>query len=128
MKRSRRGSRGESTEGYLQIGSRCAADGLVSGRGLALVHGVLQGNVTIDGDLVVASGGRVNDLAGHVHRLRVEGVASCRIVADSVEVASSGRLEGDLETTAIQASSGARIEARLRLRPAHSRGKEDDSS
>ncbi len=115
--RARRGA-SETAEGFLQVGSRARFQGRLAGHGLVLLHGVLGGDIVLHGDLIVAPDGVLDDARGTVERLRVEGAASGRLhVTEGVEVASSGRLEGEIEALQLQSSPGATIEARLRIAP-----------
>jgi len=90
-----------------RIGRGLRIEGRVLGSGPLTVEGTVEGEVQVDGRVVVAAGGAVR---GRVHAAAVvvEGRVEGDVVAtDRAEVAASGATEGDIEAPRVVIAEGA---------------------
>lgn len=98
-------------QGLTQIGRGATVSGEMEGSGLLLVHGEVRGSLRLDGDLVVARGGKTRALRAKALALRVEGDAEGDFrVLGRVEVVSKARVAGSVSGRTLEMSAGAAIE------------------
>lgn len=118
----RRGARGRGPaavgEGFVQVGRTARLRGRLDGQGLVLIHGTLQGELSLSGELIVAPGAIVGPLAGAADALRVEGELDSRLTIHGLAtVASGGVLRGELDARKLDAATDASVSASLRVVP-----------
>ena len=90
-------------------------DGTLSGRGTVRVEGAFHGEVRLDGTLVVAESGRVQGEVLVARRVVVEGLVRGPLLAEFVEIRATGRVWGDVTTTAFVTHEGAFLRGRVRM-------------
>jgi cytoskeletal protein CcmA (bactofilin family) len=91
-----------------------ALQGTLSGAGNMRIEGSFDGNINIQGTLFVADGAKVTAeiRAGAVS---VGGSVKGNITAGKVEILSTGRVWGDLITTAFATEEGAFLRGQVRM-------------
>ena len=97
------------------LGSKTRINGTVTGRDRLVVHGLMEGEVSVDGEVVVESDGRVEaTLRGQEVFIRgsVNGEVTGRT---KVEIATDGRMVGDVRTARILISDGAVFKGRVEM-------------
>jgi cytoskeletal protein CcmA (bactofilin family) len=79
------------------------------------VEGVFDGEIALRGLLVVGERGRVTceDLRAHI--VIVAGLVKGNITARKVEIRSTGRVWGDVVTTAFSTEEGAFLRGQIRM-------------
>jgi len=97
------------------VGSRTRINGTVTGTDKLVVHGLVEGEVSMDGEVVVEADGRVEaTLAGET--VFVRGVVNGEVTGrDKVEIAPDGRMIGDVRTARILISDGAVFKGRVEM-------------
>lgn len=102
-----------STASEAVLGPGTVVRGRISGSGALRVEGTVEGDVAIDGDLVVASGGSVSAevRAGSV---LVEGtVAGDIAAAGPVHVRAGASVSGNIAGTSVAIDEGSSIDGRI---------------
>jgi cytoskeletal protein CcmA (bactofilin family) len=96
-------------------------EGKVSFSGLLRIDGHLRGTAQSDGTLVVGETGTVQaDI--EVGTLLVRGSVTGAVRArEKVEIAPTGRLEGEVETPVLSVQEGGELQARVSMSAARSR-------
>ncbi len=96
------------------VGPGVALQGTLSGAGNMRIEGSFDGNINIQGTLFVADGAKVTAeiRAGAVS---VGGSVKGNITAGKVEILSTGRVWGDLITTAFATEEGAFLRGQVRM-------------
>ncbi len=97
------------------VGSRTRINGVVTGSDRLVVHGLVEGEVAMDGEVSVEADGRVEaTLAGGTVFVRgtVNGEVTGR---EKVEIAPDGRMIGDVRTARILISDGAVFKGRVEM-------------
>lgn len=98
-------------QGLTQIGKGARVTGELEGSGLLLIHGEVSGSLRLEGDIVVAPGGRTRALRAKSSALRVEGAAEGDFrVLGRVEVVVGGNLTGSVAGRTLEMSAGAALE------------------
>lgn len=97
------------------VGSKTRINGKVSGTDRLVVHGLVEGEVAMDGDVVVEPDGRVEaTLAGDT--ILIRGVVNGEVTGrGKVEIAPDGRMIGDVRTARILISDGAVFKGRVEM-------------
>ena len=90
-------------------------EGILAGRGTVRVEGSFHGQVRLDGTLVVAKSGQVQGETLVARRVVVEGLVRGPLLAEHVEIGPTGRVWGDVTTTAFVAREGAFLRGRVRM-------------
>ncbi len=98
------------------IGRGASFEGQLFFRGLLRIDGELRGTARSEGTLVIGADGVVRADV-EVGTLIVNGTVLGSVRARRVEIASTGRLEGELTTPALRVEEGACLEARVRMSP-----------
>ncbi len=102
-----------------QVGEGATLAGKLRGRGVVIAQGRIEGEVELDGELIVAAGGELDVLKARANRLTVEGAAKGLLKIDEgVEVSPGGFLGGEVETPRLGAGRKAKLDAVLRIRGA----------
>jgi cytoskeletal protein CcmA (bactofilin family) len=99
---------------WSSIGSDTRVNGGLADRDNYVVHGRVEGNISLDGTLVVASGALVRG-AVRARNVIVVGEVQGEIYAERrVEIQNGGIVRGDLHAPAIATARGARHEGAIR--------------
>jgi len=97
------------------LGPEVRVEGNLSGRGTVRVEGAFHGEVRLDGTLIVAQSGRVQGDTLVARRIIVEGLVQGPVLAEYVEIRATGRVWGDVTTTAFVTHEGAFLRGRVRM-------------
>lgn len=89
------------------IGPGLQWKGALTGSGGLRVDGSVDGDININGPLVVAEGGKVTAEEVRATAVLVAGTIKANIMADRVEILATGRVYGDLVTQAFASEDGA---------------------
>ena len=98
------------------LGPGCVFEGEFIGQGSLECHGLVDGRVEIDGEIVVGERGRVRaDLAAVTVMIqgRLEGNATG---TEKVEVGETGHVQGDVRAPAVAFAEGAFFEGSVEMR------------
>lgn len=97
------------------LGSGIAWNGAIRGKGGVRVEGAFEGDITLDGMLVVGESGRVT--CDHVHATTVIVAGALRgdIAAQKVEIRKSGRVWGDVTTETFSTEEGAFLRGQIQM-------------
>ncbi len=104
--------------GILQVGRGARLRGKLSGEGVVLACGTLEGELDVGGELIVSASGRVDVLKGRAKALSVEGeVRGLFKVETALELKEGAFFGGEIETEHLQAAAGSQLEAQVRIGP-----------
>lgn len=100
---------------YIQTGTTIA--GRLEARGRVRVHGLVRGDIDVDGVLEVAESGRVEGHSIKADEVKIIGsVVVERLVArGKVEIWSGGELVGDVTAASLDIEEGARFTGRSQM-------------
>jgi cytoskeletal protein CcmA (bactofilin family) len=111
------------------IGPGVVWKGKLSGKGGVRIEGTLDGDINLQGLLVVGETGRVTCETLRANVVVVAGAVRGDIFAEKLEIRSSGRVWGDVVTAAFSTEEGAflrgqvtmeeQVEIRAEIRPAN---------
>lgn len=87
--------------------------GALSGAGGVRIEGSFDGSIKINGPLVVAEGAKVTAEEIRASAVSVAGTVKANIVAEKVEILSTGRIYGDLTTRAFASEEGAFLRGQI---------------
>jgi cytoskeletal protein CcmA (bactofilin family) len=79
------------------------------------IEGAFEGNITLQGMLVIGESGRVTCDHLRANVVIVAGAVKGNITAEKVEIRSSGRVWGDVVTTAFATQEGAFLRGQIRM-------------
>jgi len=108
----------ERGRGATTLGAGNRLEGTLSGAGDVLLEGELRGEARLEGNLVVAAGGKViGDIEARTVRIlgSVEGNVRGR---ERVELAASGSLAGDVAAPKVVISEGAFFKGKVEMQDA----------
>jgi cytoskeletal protein CcmA (bactofilin family) len=96
------------------VGAGVSLQGTLTGAGNMRIEGTFDGTINIQGALFVADGAKITAeiRAGAVS---VGGSVKGNIIAGKVEILSTGRVWGDLITTAFSTEEGAFLRGQVRM-------------
>jgi cytoskeletal protein CcmA (bactofilin family) len=98
--------------GLTVVGSHTRIRGILKGRGPLLIQGSLEGEIDLEGSLIVPDGGRV-DAEADVQTLELSGHACGSMkVAEHVRIGSTGSFEGSMATPVIETLPGSVLSGR----------------
>jgi len=97
------------------LGSGITWKGDISGSGGLRIEGAFEGNITLQGMLVIGESGRVTCDHLRANVVIVAGAVKGNITAEKVEIRSSGRVWGDVVTTAFATQEGAFLRGQIRM-------------
>ena len=97
------------------IGSGIQVKGRLSGSGGVRIEGTFEGEIALDGLLVVAESGRVTCENLHAKTVVVMGIVQGNITAERVEIRRTGRVWGNVTTSAFATEEGAFLRGQIRM-------------
>ncbi len=89
--------------------------GSISGSGGVRVEGTFEGQIALKGMLVVGETGKVTCENVRATSVIVAGAVKGSITAQKVEIRSTGRIWGDIVTTAFATEEGAFLRGQIRM-------------
>ena len=92
--------------------------GSISGTGGVRVEGTFEGQIALKGLLVVGETGKVTCENVRAANVIVAGAVKGNITAQKVEIRASGRVWGDIVTTAFATEEGAFLRGQIRMEDA----------
>jgi cytoskeletal protein CcmA (bactofilin family) len=102
--------------------------GSISGSGGVRIEGMFEGQITLKGLLVVGETGKVTCENVRAANVIVAGAVKGNITAQKVEIRSSGRVWGDIVTTAFATEEGAFLRGQIRMEDAVDLGLDEPSA
>lgn len=106
---------GQQTAIESVIGSGMHWKGNLSGAGGLRIEGSFEGNIKLNGPLVVAEGAKVTADEIRASAVSVAGTVKANILADKIELLSTGRVYGDLTTSAFASEEGAFLRGQITM-------------
>lgn len=97
------------------MGDGTAYHGKLSGRGGVRIEGAFDGEIALNGTLVVGTTGRVTCDHLQANIVIVAGAVRGDITADKVEIRSTGRVWGNITTTAFSTEEGAFLRGQVQM-------------
>ena len=93
--------------GQTVVGSHTRIRGTLKGSGPLVIQGIIEGEIELEGSMIVSAGGRV-DAEAEVQSLELAGRASGSMRAsERVRISSTGMFEGRMATPVIETRPGA---------------------
>lgn len=89
------------------LGPGTSLNGRLTGSGGVRIEGAFEGEITLRGLLVVGENGRVTCDHIQAHVVVIAGIVKGNISAEKVEIRSTGRVWGDVVTSAFSTEEGA---------------------
>jgi len=100
------------------LGAGIIWQGSISGSGGVRIEGTFEGQIALRGTLVVGETGRVTCEDLRAHTVVVAGAVKGNIMAQKVEIRSTGRIWGDVVTAAFATEEGAFLRGQIRMEDA----------
>jgi len=100
------------------LGAGVIWQGSIEGSGGVRVEGTFEGQIALKGLLVVGETGKVTCENLRAANVIVAGAVKGNITAQKVEIRSSGRVWGDIITTAFATEEGAFLRGQIRMEDA----------
>ncbi|MGB8213261.1 MAG: polymer-forming cytoskeletal protein [Anaerolineales bacterium] len=100
------------------LGAGVIWQGSLSGSGGVRIEGTFEGQIALKGMLVVGETGKVTCTDLRAASVIVAGAVKGNISAQKVEIRSSGRVWGDIVTTAFATEEGAFLRGQIRMEDA----------
>lgn len=97
------------------LGSGISWKGDISGSGGLRIEGAFEGNITLHGMLVIGESGRVTCEHLRANVVIVAGAVQGNITAEKVEIRNTGRVWGDVITSAFATQEGAFLRGQIRM-------------
>lgn len=97
------------------IGPGVVWKGQLSGKGGVRIEGALDGDITLKGMLVVGETGRITCEKLRANVVIVAGAVRGDIVAEKLEIRSTGRVWGDVITAAFSTEEGAFLRGQVTM-------------
>jgi cytoskeletal protein CcmA (bactofilin family) len=97
------------------IGPGVVWKGQLSGKGGVRIEGALDGDITLQGLLVVGETGRITCDQLRANVVIVAGAVRGDIVAEKLEIRSTGRVWGDVVTAAFSTEEGAFLRGQVTM-------------
>jgi cytoskeletal protein CcmA (bactofilin family) len=97
------------------LGPGIAWKGAISGSGGVRVEGAFDGNIHLRGMLVVGESGRVTSEHVRANTVIVAGALRGNITAQKIEIRSTGRVWGDVVTSAFATEEGAFLRGQITM-------------
>jgi cytoskeletal protein CcmA (bactofilin family) len=109
------------------LGAGIIWQGSIAGSGGVRVEGTFEGQIALKGLLVVGETGKVTCENVRAANVIVAGAVKGNITAQKVEIRSSGRVWGDIITTAFATEEGAFLRGQIRMEDAVDLGLDDST-
>jgi len=106
------------------LGAGVIWQGAINGSGGVRIEGTFEGQIAIKGLLVVGETGKVSCENVRAVTVIVAGAVKGNITAQKVEIRSTGRVWGDIITTAFATEEGAFLRGQIRMEEAVDLGME----
>jgi cytoskeletal protein CcmA (bactofilin family) len=100
------------------LGAGIIWQGSIAGSGGVRVEGVFEGQIALKGLLVIGETGKVTCENVRAANIIVAGAVKGNITAQKVEIRASGRVWGDIVTTAFATEEGAFLRGQIRMEDA----------
>ncbi len=97
------------------LGEGISYTGRLVGRGGVRIEGVFEGEIALAGMLVVGTTGRVTCEHVRANSVIVAGAVRGNITAERVEIRSTGRVWGNVMTTAFSTEEGAFLRGQIQM-------------
>jgi cytoskeletal protein CcmA (bactofilin family) len=97
------------------LGSGVIWHGSINGSGGVRIEGAFEGEIALRGMLVVGETGRVTCQNVRANKVIVAGAVRGNITTQKLEIRSSGRVWGDVVTTAFVTEEGAFLRGQIRM-------------
>ncbi|MEA2008442.1 MAG: polymer-forming cytoskeletal protein [Chloroflexota bacterium] len=97
------------------LGTGISWKGDLSGKGGVRIEGAFEGKIEIEGLIVVDKGGRLESETIRANTLIVAGTVRSNIIAQKVEIRSTGRIWGDVTTAAFSTEEGAFLRGKIQM-------------
>ena len=89
--------------------------GSLQGSGGVRIEGTFDGDISVRGLVVVGETGRITCLELHANTVVVAGAVRGNIIAERLEIRSTGRVWGDVTTTSFATEEGAFLRGQVRM-------------
>lgn len=100
------------------LGANTTWKGTLSGEGGVRIEGSFEGEIDLDGLVVVDAKGKVTSEAIKAHRVIIAGAVRSDIQAEKVEIRSTGRVWGDVTTASFATEEGAYLRGKIQMEEA----------
>ena len=97
------------------LGPGISWKGTLSGKGGVRIEGALEGEINLEGLIVVDKEGRVTSETLQAKAVIVAGTVRSNIIAQKVEIRSTGRVWGDVTTAAFSTEEGAFLRGKIQM-------------
>lgn len=97
------------------LGNGVVWKGRMAGTGGVRIEGIYEGEIALRGLLVVGESGRVECEHVRAHTVVVAGVVRGDITAEKLEIRSTGRVWGNVTTTAFSTEEGAFLRGQITM-------------
>lgn len=97
------------------LGPELQYQGRLTGRGGVRIEGAFEGEIALDGTLVVGETGRVTCETVRARTVVVAGTLHGNIVAEKVEIRRTGRVWGDVRTKSFVTEDGAFLRGSVQM-------------
>jgi cytoskeletal protein CcmA (bactofilin family) len=97
------------------LGSGIIWTGNLGGKGGIRIEGTFDGQIAIRGLVVIGETGRVTCPTVKANNVIVAGLLKGNVVAEKLEIRSTGRVWGDVVTTAFSTEEGAFLRGQVRM-------------
>ena len=97
------------------LGSGLTLQGGLSGTGGVRIDGAFDGEISLRGIVVIGESGRVTCELLRVSTLIISGSLKGDVIAHRVEITSSGRVWGDVTTSAFSTQEGAFLRGKITM-------------
>lgn len=108
------------------LGEQITWKGEIKGKGGVRIEGLFEGEIDLEGLVVVDAGGRVECDRLKANRVVVAGAVRSDIEAEKVEIRSTGRVWGDVITTSFSTEEGAYLRGTIQMEEKLETGKEKE--
>ena len=90
-------------------------NGSLRGSGGVRIEGTFEGDIALRGLVVIGETGRVTCESIHANTVIIAGAVKGNIVAEKLEIRSTGRVWGDVVTSAFSTEEGAFLRGQIRM-------------
>jgi cytoskeletal protein CcmA (bactofilin family) len=97
------------------LGDGTSLRGRLTGRGGVRIEGAFEGEIALNGMLVVGTTGRVTCEDLRANTVIVAGAVQGNITAEKVEIRATGRVWGDVVAVAFSTEEGAYLRGQIRM-------------